>query len=85
MIQKIGNSVQGYRCLTASCRSLNHHDPVFGIADDLILLFLNRPDDIFELYFSVASKLCSENFVVYLDIAFKFIEHLAFTDLVLPF
>ena len=74
-----------HRSLSASCRTLDHHDPVLGISDDRILLFLNRTDNILKLNFSVAAKLCFQNLIVNLHIAFKLIDHFSIADLILPF
>ena len=84
MIQKIGDPVKCHRSLATSCCPLNNHDPVMRIADDGILLLLDGTDDIFQLYFSVASKLCLQDFIVDLYITFKFVDQISLTDLVLP-
>ena len=84
MIEKIGDPVQGDGCLAASCSSLDHHDPVRSVSDNGILLFLNRTDNVFQLYVSVASKLCLQDLIVNLYITFKLVDHFSTTDLILP-
>ena len=85
MVKKISDSVKCYGSLSASCCTLNHHDPVFGISDDRILLFLDGADDVLKLNFSIAAKLCFQDFVINLYITLKFIDHFSIADLVLPF
>ena len=73
------------RSLTTSCRSLDHHNLITCVSDNCILLFLDRPDDVFELDFALASKLCAQDLIIDLDIALKLVDHFSIADLVLPF
>lgn len=70
---------------SASCCSLDHHDPVLCIADNGILLFLNSTDNVFKLNLSASSKLCFQNIIINFNVAFKFINKLSPADLILPF
>ena len=84
MIEKICNSVKCYGSLTTSGSSLDHHDPILGITDDRILLLLNRAYNIFQLDFSLTSKLRAKNLIIDLYITLELVDHLTASDLVLP-
>ena len=60
MVKKISDSVKSHRGFSASCCSLDHHDPVLCIADNGILLFLNSTDNVFKLNLSASSSSASE-------------------------
>ena len=85
MVKKISDSVKSHRGFSASCCSLDHHDPVLCIADNGILLFLNSTDNVFKLNLSASSKLCFQNIIINFNVAFKFINKLSPADLILPF
>ena len=85
MVKKISDPVKSYRSFSASCSSLDHHDPVLRIADNGILLFLNGTDDVFKLNLSASSKLCFQDIIINFNIAFKFINKLSTANLILPF
>ena len=85
MIKQISNTVQCHRSLTASGYPLDCQDPIFCIADDRILFFLDRLDNVFQFDIAVASKLLLEYLIINLDIALKRIDHLSAANLVLPF
>ena len=74
-----------HRCLPTSRCSLNYKNFILCITYNCILLFLNRPDNVFKLYVAVASKFLFQNLIINLYIALKSIDHLPSTDLVLPF
>ena len=57
MIEQIGNAVQCHGSLAASGHALDCQDPVLCVADDRILLFLDRLDDVFQFDIPVAAKL----------------------------
>ena len=84
MVKKIRNSVQRNGCLAASSRTLDHHDLILCISDNGILFLLDGADNIFKRYASAAAKLCHQNLVINLHIAFKLIDHASAPDLVLP-
>ena len=85
MIQKIRDPVKCNRSLTTSRSSLDHHNLITCVSDNCILLFLDRPDDVFELDFALASKLCAQDLIIDLDITLKLVDHFSIADLVLPF
>ena len=85
MIEKIGNPVKCNRSFPASCRTLDHHDPVFGISDNGILLLLNGTDNVLKLYLTVTSQLCFQDLIIDLHITLKFVDHFSVADLILPF
>ena len=85
MVQQICNSVECNGSLSASCGSLDHHNPVFRIPDNGVLLFLYGPYNIFQLYVSISAKLRFQDLIIDLHITLKFIDHPAASDLVLPF
>ena len=85
MIEKIGNPVKCNGSFSASCRTLDYHDPVFCISNDGILLFLNGTNDVLKLDFSITSQFCFQDLIINFYITFKFIDHFSVADLVLPF
>ena len=84
MIKEICDPVQGNGSLSASCSPLDHHDPVRGVSDNSILLLLNGSDNVFQLYISVASKLCLQDLIINFHIALELVDHFSATDLILP-
>ena len=84
MIQKIGDPMKSDGCLPASCRTLDHQDLIPGIADDLILLFLDGTDNVFQLHIPVVAQLLLQDLVVDLGVALKPVHHFPVTDLILP-
>ena len=85
MVEKIGDPVKCNGSFPASCRTLDHHDFIFGISDDGILLFLNGTDNVLKLYLTVTSQLCFQDLIIDLHITLKFVDHFSVTDLILPF
>ena len=84
MIQKIGDPMKSDGGLPASCRTLDHQDLIPGIADDLILLFLDGTDNVFQLHIPVVAQLLLQDLVVDLGVALKPVHHFPVTDLILP-
>ena len=85
MVEKIGDPVKRHGSFTASCCTLDHHDPVFGISDNGILLLLNGTDNVLKLYLTVTSQLCFQDLIIDLHITLKFVDHFSVADLILPF
>ena len=84
MIQQVGDPVECDGSLSASCSSLNNENPVFCVADDRILLFLNGADDIFQLHLTTASKLSAQDIIIDLHVAFECVDHFSSADFILP-
>ena len=84
MIQQIRDSVKCDRGLPAACRSLNDHDPILCIPNNLILFFLNRAHNILQFHITAFSQLLFQNIIIDLHVTFKFIDHPAAPDLILP-
>ena len=85
MVEKIGDPVKRHGSFPASCCTLDHHDPVFGISDNGILLLLNGTDNVLKLYLTVTSQLCFQDLIIDLHITLKFVDHFSVADLILPF
>ena len=85
MVQQISDPMQRYRSLSTSCRSLDHQNLILRIADDRILLLLNGAYNILKLHITVRTQLLLQDIIINLQVTFKFIDHPATADLILPF
>ena len=83
VIQKIRDAMKCHGCLAASGTALYDQDLVRLIADDLVLLLLNRSDNALQAGVCMLRKRHLQNLIVNVDIALDHILQSAITNLIL--